>query len=97
MPTSTPTDQLLVEQADGVLTLTFNRPEQRNAMTWEMYDGLERACREADLDNEVRVVVLRAAGEKAFSPVPTSRSSASSRAARTASPMRPASARSWAP
>ena len=66
MPTSTPTDQLLVEQAGGVLTLTFNRPDQRNAMTWEMYDGLERACQEADRDDDVRVVVLRAAGEKAF-------------------------------
>ena len=66
MPTSTPTEQLLVEQAGGVLTLTFNRPGQRNAMTWEMYDGLERACREADRDDDVRVVVLRAAGTKAF-------------------------------
>ena len=66
MPTSTPTDQFLVEKTGGVLTLTFNRPDQRNAMTWEMYDGLERACRDADLDDEVRVVVLRATGTKAF-------------------------------
>ena len=66
MLTSTPTEQLLVERSGGVLTLTFNRPDQRNAMTWEMYDGLERACQEADADDEVRVVVLRAAGSKAF-------------------------------
>lgn len=66
MQTSTPTEELLVERDGGVLTLVFNRPEQRNAMTWEMYAGLEQACREADRDDGVRVVVLRAAGSKAF-------------------------------
>jgi enoyl-CoA hydratase/carnithine racemase len=63
--TSTSNDQLLVEQDSGVLTLTFNRPEQRNAMTWEMYDGLANACELADAD-DVRVLVLRGAGGKAF-------------------------------
>jgi enoyl-CoA hydratase/carnithine racemase len=66
MPTSSPTEQLLVERVGAVLTLTFNRPDQRNAMTWEMYDGLERACEQADGDDDVRVVVLKAAGTKAF-------------------------------
>lgn len=52
--------------ADGVLSVTFNRPDQRNAMTYAMYDGLEAACVRADEDDEVRVLVLRGAGGRAF-------------------------------
>jgi enoyl-CoA hydratase/carnithine racemase len=58
--------ELLVEQDGGVLTVTFNRPEQRNAMTFAMYEGLEQACERADSDGSVRVLVLRGAGGKAF-------------------------------
>jgi enoyl-CoA hydratase/carnithine racemase len=46
--------------------LTFNRPEARNAMTWEMYDALVTACEEVDHNQAVRVLVLRGAGGKAF-------------------------------
>jgi enoyl-CoA hydratase/carnithine racemase len=58
--------ELLVEQAGPVLTVTFNRPAQRNAMTFAMYDGLHAACERADADDAVRVLVLRGAGDKAF-------------------------------
>ena len=58
--------ELLVESEGGVLTLTFNRPRQRNAMTWGMYEGLYEACERADTDDEIRVMVLKAAGDKAF-------------------------------
>lgn len=52
---------------DGqVGTLTFNRPEARNAMTWEMYDALARACDRVDEDSAIRAFVLRGAGGKAF-------------------------------
>ncbi len=61
-----PTPELLVEQDGPVLTVTFNRPDQRNAMTWAMYDGLYDACEEADGNDEVLVMVLRGAGDKAF-------------------------------
>lgn len=57
---------LLVERSDGVVTVTFNRPQARNAMTWEMYMGLAAACDDVDADPEVRVMVLRGAGGKAF-------------------------------
>jgi enoyl-CoA hydratase len=54
-------------EIDGPLAiLTFNRPEARNAMTWEMYDALVDACARADGDDRVRVLVLRGAGGKAF-------------------------------
>jgi enoyl-CoA hydratase/carnithine racemase len=46
--------------------LTFNRPEARNAMTWEMYRALADACARVDDDPNVRVLVLRGAGGKAF-------------------------------
>jgi enoyl-CoA hydratase len=60
------TPELRVEQDGGVLTVTFNRPEQRNAMTFAMYEGLEEACDRADSDESVRVLVLRGAGGRAF-------------------------------
>jgi enoyl-CoA hydratase len=47
-------------------TLTFNRPEARNAMTWDMYEALVDACDRADNDPDVRVLILRGAGGKAF-------------------------------
>jgi enoyl-CoA hydratase/carnithine racemase len=60
------TDQLLFERRGSVAFITFNRPEARNAMTWEMYDALYACCEEVDADDDVRVLVLRGAGDKAF-------------------------------
>jgi len=52
---------------DGpIATLTFNRPEARNAMTWEMYEALVAACDSVDEDPAIRVLVFRGAGGKAF-------------------------------
>jgi len=52
---------------DGpIATLTFNRPEARNAMTWEMYEALVAACDSVDGDPAIRVLVFRGAGGKAF-------------------------------
>jgi len=54
-------------EIDGsIAILTFNRPEARNAMTWEMYDALVEACDRVDADEAVRVLILRGAGGKAF-------------------------------
>ena len=56
-----------VTELDGPLAiLTFNRPEARNAMTWEMYDALVEHCAAIDADDAVRVAVLRGAGGRAF-------------------------------
>jgi enoyl-CoA hydratase/carnithine racemase len=49
-----------------VLWLTFNRPEARNAMTFEMYDRLGEVARQANDDDSLRCLVLIGAGEKAF-------------------------------
>ena len=62
-----PTGEHVVVSRDGpILTLTFNRPEARNAMTWDMYRRLNEVCDEVDGDDGVRVLVLRGAGGKAF-------------------------------
>jgi len=54
-------------QTDGPLaTLTFNRPDARNAMTWDMYEALVDACEQVDRDAAVRVLILRGAGGRAF-------------------------------
>jgi len=54
-------------ETDGpIATLTFNRPEARNAMTWEMYEALVDACERVDRDDALRVLVFRGAGGKAF-------------------------------
>src|SRR6266508_2587106 len=56
-----------VFETDGPLAiLTFNRPEARNAMTWEMYEALVAACERVDADTDLRVLVFRGAGGKAF-------------------------------
>jgi len=57
---------LLLERDGPVATVTLNRPEARNAMTFEMYDELHEACERLDRDAGVRVVILRGAGDRAF-------------------------------
>jgi len=58
--------ELLLERRGALAILTFNRPAAHNAMTWAMYDGLAAACDTVDADPELRVLVLRGAGGKAF-------------------------------
>src|SRR4051812_33098081 len=60
------TDELLFEVADGIGRVTFNRPAQRNALTWAMYDGLVAAVERANADNSIGALVLTGAGGKAF-------------------------------
>jgi enoyl-CoA hydratase/carnithine racemase len=60
------TSEVAIGAENHVLTVTFNRPEQRNAMTWAMYEQLEQACDRADSDGDIRVMVLRGAGGRAF-------------------------------
>ncbi|MET7400586.1 enoyl-CoA hydratase-related protein [Dactylosporangium sp. NPDC005572] len=57
---------LLVERRGAVEILTIDRPEARNALNAEVIDGLGDALERADADPDVRVLVLTAAGERAF-------------------------------
>jgi 2-(1,2-epoxy-1,2-dihydrophenyl)acetyl-CoA isomerase len=59
----TGTTHLLATLEEGVLTLTLNRPEARNAMSREMNQALEAQLAAAELDTRVRCVVLTGAGK----------------------------------
>jgi methylglutaconyl-CoA hydratase len=54
---------LLTSLDGGILTLTLNRPAKRNALNLELIDLLHSALGRADLDGEVRVILLRGAGK----------------------------------
>jgi methylglutaconyl-CoA hydratase len=57
------TSPLLTSVERGVLTLTLNRPAKRNALNRELIEVLHASLERADLDSEVRVIVLRGAGK----------------------------------
>jgi len=59
-------NDLLIERRDGVLDITFNRPQRRNAFTKAMYGELRQLWIDTATDTSVRVVVLRGAGGQAF-------------------------------
>lgn len=63
---ASPAEELIVEQRGAIRWITFNRPKARNALTWNMYDLLEKACNDVNADRAVRAVVLTGAGGKAF-------------------------------
>lgn len=48
--------------ADGVLTVTLNRPQERNRMNVEIALGMEALLQSVAIDPDVRVVILRGAG-----------------------------------
>lgn len=56
-------DRLLVSLDGGILTLTLNRPDKRNAIDTAMIEALHAGLERADLDADVRVVVVRGAGK----------------------------------
>lgn len=58
--------RLLVQRNGPVARITFNKPERMNAMSLDMWDDLKTALDGLALDEDVRVVILCGAGEKAF-------------------------------
>jgi len=54
------------EKRDGRAAITLNRPDVLNAINARVLDELEFALRDCAADNQVRAVLLRAAGPKAF-------------------------------
>jgi enoyl-CoA hydratase/carnithine racemase len=55
--------QITTETADAILTLTFNRPDKKNAFLPEMYEAVIEALRAADADEGVRAILVRGAGD----------------------------------
>ncbi len=58
--------QLIHEIKDNVLWIGFNRPDARNALTFDMYDGLASLCSGVSIEDEIKSVVIYGAGGKAF-------------------------------
>src|ERR1700753_1136917 len=56
------TDMVLQHLDQGLLTITMNRPDRRNALNPDMTAGLVAAARRATDDSEVRAVLLKGAG-----------------------------------
>ena len=57
---------VLTELAEGILTVTVNRPEKLNALNAEVVEELRRVFHEAKGNVEVGALILTGAGEKAF-------------------------------
>lgn len=55
-------ETLLWEQEGHVATITFNRPEKRNAMSWTMFNEIREAFERVAADPEVRCAVVTGAG-----------------------------------
>ena len=61
------TDRLIVESEGGIGRITFDNQAKRNALTYEMWQGLPVVLGDFAADAAVRVIVLAGAGGKAFS------------------------------
>jgi enoyl-CoA hydratase/carnithine racemase len=59
-------NQILVDKADGVATITLNRPEKMNAYTRTMGAEIMAAMDDIEADDECRAVIFTGAGERAF-------------------------------
>jgi enoyl-CoA hydratase len=57
---------LYAADADGIATITINRPEQRNCLSREVRDGLRAAWSEFEADTRARIAILTGSGDKAF-------------------------------
>jgi enoyl-CoA hydratase len=58
---------VLYEVRDQIARVTFNRPESMNAISREMARELVEACRQAEDNGAVRVIIFTGAGDRAFS------------------------------
>jgi enoyl-CoA hydratase len=61
-------DLILVERDGAIATVVLNRPDKLNALTRAMWAGLGDTVWSLSQDSAIRCIVLRGAGEKAFSP-----------------------------
>ncbi|GAC1330488.1 MAG: enoyl-CoA hydratase/isomerase family protein [Bradyrhizobium sp.] len=64
--TATLDAELLYEVRDGIGHVTFNRPQARNSLTFNMYERLAAICANAGEDRSLKVLILTGAGDKAF-------------------------------
>jgi enoyl-CoA hydratase len=63
-PSIPPCLDLLID--GNIARITFNNPASRNAMTWSMYEELKTICDALAKNADIRAVIFRGAGDKAF-------------------------------
>ncbi len=59
-------ENILFERDGAIATVTLNRPDKRNALTFEMYERLAEICRTSAGNEDPKVLLVRGAGDKAF-------------------------------
>ena len=59
-------DELPITREDGILRVTLNRPQARNALTFPMYEELAQMAADANEDDGIKAIIITGAGEKAF-------------------------------
>jgi len=60
------TDKMMAHVEDGVGWITFNQPKKRNAVSFDMWQAIPEIIKDFAASDDVRVVVLKGAGDKAF-------------------------------
>ena len=61
-------DTILIQRDGLIATVVLNRPEKLNALTKSMWQRLGQAIAGLSAEDDIRCIVLRGAGEKAFAP-----------------------------
>ncbi len=59
-------ENILIEDAEGIRTITINRPQQLNALNRITIDELDHALNEAQKEASIRVLLITGSGQKAF-------------------------------
>ena len=59
-------DSLLIERSERIATLTLNRPQQHNALSRVLRENLTRAFIGLEADDDIDVIIITGAGDKAF-------------------------------
>lgn len=57
---------IIIQRNDGIAEVIFNRPEVRNALTFEMYEKVHELCLEANTKDEIRAIIFAGADSSAF-------------------------------
>jgi enoyl-CoA hydratase len=57
---------IIIERKNGIAEVKFNRPEVRNALTFEMYEVVYNLCVEANETEEIRAIIFAGADSSAF-------------------------------
>ena len=60
-------NDLIHETHNNMLWITFNRPDARNAITFEMYDKLGELCKDATSDSSIKAIIITGIGNYSFS------------------------------